>query len=318
MKKILLFLVSGLFLLSSIGISAPILDLCQILDKDNEFYKQFCTEKKAESGYYSSSSSSVISPIGRTSEMVMTQLVIPKEKSIAYKKLTNLKNNAGPILRYEDIEIDKKGPNEEADIYGTTLMWARDLENISVGLMVPYDYFDFDNSEIDNINQVGIIIFGQYKIPLASDTILLTLTGDVNYFYADIDRKHKKDDNLNSVGLGGGLSLKALKWEKFIPSIGVSYHYTDDDTKTSDHYLLKAGTNLAFLPTEKLALNLFAVWNNDPTDYYHGDNDDYWDLGIEINFLATQTWNLTIGYKKVVDLEDFDSDQFYVGAIWKF
>jgi len=288
---------------------------CKLADPDSFYYQKYCLMPQ---GYYTSSSSTTLAPTGKASDIVMQYLIIPTEKSAAYKKLSNLKNSVGPVFRYENVDFDQNNSNEGADIYGTTLMWAKDTDSWSYGIFVPYDYMIFNDSLIDDVNQIGAIGFGQYRIPFSEDKYLITLTANLNYFFANLDFKNNDSDDVNSVGTGIGVGLKMLAFGNFIPTIGLSYQYQNDDTDTEDHHLFRTGLNLAYLAGEKWAINGFAIWSADLTDYDTGDNDNYWDLGIEISFQATDTWNLNLGYKKVAGLEDFDSDQIYLGATWKF
>lgn len=313
--NILFFLLLNLFILNELSLASQSL-YCRLADKNSFFYQHYCTERVV---FTAPATATSIAPTGRASDTVMRQLVVPTERPKAYAKVLNVKRAAGPVIRYENIDLDKNHSDEGADIYGTTLVFAQDMDNLSFGIFVPYDYMLFNDSAVDDIQQIGSILFAQYRISLAEEKYMLTLTANIDYFFASVDLEDDKDDDdVNSVGGGIGASFKVLKWDSFIPTLGISYQYQNDDTEVNDHHLFRAGMNLAWLPTPKWAVNAFGIWDADLTDYDPGDNDEYWDIGMEVNFQATDTWSLNLGYKKVVGLEDFDSDQVYLGALWRF
>jgi len=47
-------------------------------------------------------------------------------------------------------------------------------------------------------------------------------------------------------------------------------------------------------------------------------DDQYWDLGIAASWSITKTWNLNGGYKRILGIKDFDSNQFFVGTLLRF
>lgn len=314
---VLLILFSAMSMITTMPIDIYAADslYCQLADPNSFFYKNYCARN---AGLTAPAASATIAPTGRASNTVMQELVLPTEKPSNYAKAFNLKKDIGPMLRYENIDLDKNNSDEGADVYGTSLIFAQDMDNLSVGVIIPYDYMLFNDSTVDDIKQIGTMLFAQYRVPIMDEQYMVALSTNVNYFFAKIDFEDKGDDDLNSVGAGLGATFKVLRWNTVVPTFGVSYQYQNDDTDVSDHHLFKTGLNLAWLPAPKWALNAFGIWNADLTDYDPGDNDEFWDLGIEVNFQATQTWNLSLGYKKVVALEDFDSDQIYIGAVWKF
>ncbi len=313
LMTVLLFIFS-VFILNGVSFASQSL-YCRMADQNSFLYQRYCSERLV---FTAPATATSIAPTGRASDTVMRQLVVPTERPKAYAKVLNVKRAAGPVLRYENIDLDKDHSDEGADIYGTTLVFAQDRDNASFGIFVPYDYMLFNDSAVDDIQQIGSILFAQYRIPVADEKYMFALTANLNYFFATIDFEDEGDDDVNSVGGGIGASFKVLKWDSFIPAVGISYQYQNDDTEVNDHHLFRAGANFAWLPATKWAINAFGIWNVDLTDYDPGDNDEYWDIGMEVNFQATDTWSLNLGYKKVLALEDFDSDQIYLGAVWRF
>jgi hypothetical protein len=47
-------------------------------------------------------------------------------------------------------------------------------------------------------------------------------------------------------------------------------------------------------------------------------DDQYWDLGRTASWSLTKTWNLNGGYKRILGLKDFESNQFFVGMLLRF
>lgn len=316
-RKIYLFSVFFL-LLSTMAFAADPSFFCKVADPGSFLYQK-CPHDNQASGYYSTSAAAQIGPIGRTSQTVMQQLVIPTEKpKAARSKVVGIPRNLGATLRYENVDFDAHGSDEGADIYGATLSFMNQTDDFSYGLLVPYDYMDFNDSNIDDVQQLGGILFGKYKKMLADNAYELAFVANVDYYFATVSFDHGHDDDINSVGGGVGMSFRVNKWDQFVPSFGVSYQYQNDDTDINDHHMVRTGTNLAFFPSENMVVNAYGVWVADLTDYDQGDNDNYWDLGLEVGYNLTDTWTVSLGYKKVVDLEDFDSDQVYLGTIWKF
>ncbi|MEA3466409.1 MAG: hypothetical protein U9R29_10460 [Thermodesulfobacteriota bacterium] len=261
------------------------------------------------------------SPAGVTSRLVMQNLVIPAAKTRAAKKkedaqkALNMPRTFGAALSWEDVDFDNSGEN--GDLYGATIGMAWDNENISYGFMLPYDYLDFDSFDA---HRIGLLGFGQYNLEL-SDSLSTSFTGHLNYTYTDLDLDNGGSDDVNM--FGGGLSAAiTLDKDLYILSTGVTYLYNTDDTDfdNDEQHLIKWGVNAGVRNGDNGVFNVFAVWNSDITDY---DNDpdvdeDYYEVGMEGSFTLSDTFGMTIGYKKVIELDDFDADQVYLGSTWKF
>jgi len=265
--------------------------------------------------------SAYTSPAGVTSRLVMQNLVIPTAKTRAEKKkedaqkALNMPRTFGAALSWEDVDFDNTGEN--GDLYGATIGMAWDNDNISYGFMLPYDYLDFDSFDA---NRIGLIGFGQYHMDV-SDELSASFTAHMNYAYTDIDFDNMGSEDINM--FGGGLSAAiTLDKDLFIVSSGVSYLYNVDDSglDNEEQHLVKWGVNAGVRNGDNGVFNVFAVWNTDITDY---DNDpdvdeDYYEVGMEGSFTLSDTFGMTLGYKKVIELQDFDADQVYIGSSWKF
>jgi len=265
--------------------------------------------------------SAYTSPAGVTSRLVMQNLVIPTAKTRADKKKEDtqkamgIARTFGAAASWEDVDFENSGEN--GDLYGANIGMVWDNDNISYGFMLPYDYLDFDSFDA---NRIGLIGFGQYHMDV-SDELSASFTGHLNYTYTDMDFDSMGSEDINM--FGGGLSAAiTLDKDLFIVSTGVSYLYNTDDTDVDndEQHLVKWGVNAGVRNGDNGVFNVFAVWNTDITDY---DNDpdvdeDYFEVGMEGSFTLSDTFGMTLGYKKVIELQDFDADQIYIGSNWKF
>ncbi len=263
--------------------------------------------------------SAYLSAAGKTSRLVFQQLVTPsvktrseKEKDTARADL-GLSRSIGSALRFERAAFDD---GDDGTLYGANIGMAWDQDNITYGFMLPYDYLDFDSFDA---NRLGLIGFGQYHMPL-SDTLEASFTGHLNYTYSNINFDDIDNEIVNM--FGGGLST-SLTYDLDMVEIstGVSYLYNKDDTNMNEdeQHLLKFGVNTGIRFGNESVLNLFGVWNADITNYDNDPQDDnYFELGAEGCYAFSDAWNLTLGAKKVVSLQDFDSYEVYIGSTWKF
>jgi hypothetical protein len=260
------------------------------------------------------------SAAGVTSRMVFQNLVLPTVKTRAEKKKEEVQKamktarTFGAALSWEDVDFDNSGEN--GDLYGANLGMAWDNDNISYGFMLPYDYLDFDSFDA---NRIGLIGFGQYHLNI-SDVLSASFTGHLNYTYTDLDFDNGGSEDVNMYG--GGLSA-SLTYDKdlFAVSAGASYLYNTDDTDMDEdeQHLVKFGVNAGVRNGDNGVFNVFAVYNLDITDYDNDPkDDDYYEVGMEGSFTLSETFGMTLGYKKVIELEDFDADQIYIGSTWKF
>ncbi|OHB26574.1 MAG: hypothetical protein A2X84_13155 [Desulfuromonadaceae bacterium GWC2_58_13] len=253
-----------------------------------------------------------------TSRLVFTELVVPTVQTATEQQRTEAQKAQGGVrtfggtLRTE--WVDKAGP-ENGRVSGFNLGLAYDVDNYTFGLILPYDYFDFDSF---TANRIGAIFFGQYHLGI-SEELEATFTGNLNYMFTDFSILGQ-DDDLNTYG--GGLSA-GLRYsqEAYELGCGISYQYNQDDVDLDDddQHLIKTGANIGFHLTPNQVVNLFGIWTYDATDYKYDYGDtDYFEIGTEYRANLSETWAMNIGYRKVVDLEDFDSDMVYLGTAWQF
>jgi len=253
-----------------------------------------------------------------TSRLVFTELVVPTVRTTTEKNRQAAQKAQGAVrtfggsLRTE--WVDKAG-DENGMVSGFNLGLAYDVENFTFGVMLPYDYFDFDSF---TSNRIGSILFGQYHLSLTEE-LEATFTANLNYMFTDF-RILGQDDDLNTYGAGLSAGLRYSQ-ELYELGCGVSYQYNQDDVDLEDDSqdLVKLGANVGYRVTPDQVVNLFSTWTYDATDYTYDYGDtDYFEIGTEYRANFSETWALNVGYRKVVDLEDYDSDMVYIGTTWQF
>ncbi len=222
----------------------------------------------------------------------------------------------GPVLRYEYVDFKNIG---DGDITGTNLGFNWTYNNISAGVMIPYDYmtYDFDMTG----NRIGTVLYGKYEYNL-TNRLIISGSANFNYMHTDLNTRVKMDDhNINLFGGGAGIAA-TLDLDAFVPSFAFAYQYSDDDTDyVNDHqHLVKMGMNLGFRLGQNGTMNMYGVLNYDITDYDVDVSDDntYFDIGFEGGYNFTDTWGVNAGFKSVQGIDDFTSYQVYLGSIFKF
>jgi hypothetical protein len=181
---------------------------------------------------------------------------------------------------------------------------------------MPYDFLDLDSLDA---HRIGAIAFGQYHWPLSTlATLHLTVNG--TYTHTAIDRGDL--DDLNTFGGGASVSL-TLDKGRFAGSGILSYQFSADDSGSADNqqHLLKVGATAGIRLGRNAVVTLFGAWTYDATNYseaLRGIDRDYVDLGLELTWNLSPRWGLTGGYKKVVGLENFDSNQVFLGTLFRF
>jgi hypothetical protein len=267
---------------------------------------------------------STISAAGLTSFTLIDQIALPRvetrteretEREELTQRLPRRPRTVGGTFRYEHVDFHNDGSALDGNILSTNFQLAWDFEPFSVGFLIPYDYLDLRRF---NAHQIGGIVYGQYTQPL-SERFAGTITLNGNYVYSAID---EGINDLNT--FGGGITL-SVAWdlERFLIGGVFSYQYNQDDSgrENNHQHLIKMGPNAGVRIGQNLALNLFLIWNYDITDYQqvaNGTDDNYFDLGLELNWSISRLWSLNGGYKKILGLRDFDSNQVFLGTLLRF
>ena len=220
-------------------------------------------------------------------------------------------------IGYERVELDMVSiPDIEGDIFSTQAHLLWDVQDYSLGVLMPFDIMDLDDLDVQRF---GLIGFGQYRFLLNRRT-LLTSTANANYSYAAIDAPNQSDLNI----FGGGLSVSvSVDQDQFVVGGAVSYqfHADDSDRENDTQHLLKIGAQAGLRVKEKAAITLSGTVNYDLTDYQDTvrDVDELtFDLRLELAWSLDARWTLTGGYAKGLGYDDFDSDRVFVGASWRF
>ena len=223
----------------------------------------------------------------------------------------------GGQIRYERVDLSNQtGRDLDGDIYSTNLKMLWEIEDFSFGFLIPYDFMDLDSL---NVHRIGTVAFGQYDLDLRDD-LTLGFTVNGNYLHTAIDTSDIDDVNT----FGGGVSASlTLDRDLFVFGGAVSYqfHADDSDRDNNKQHLLKIGTLAGLRLGDRAAVTLFSTLNYDATDYTNTlreVDDTYFDLGFEVAWSLSSTWHLTGGYKKVLGLEDFDSDMVFLGTLLRF
>lgn len=267
---------------------------------------------------------STISAAGVSSRTIFNQVVLPrvesrterqtKEEKLA-QRLPQRPRTFGGTFRYEQVDFDQEASGLDGDIYATNLYMAWDIENFSVGFLVPYEFLDLRRFDA---HMVGTILYGQYNLEL-NPVCTLGLTANGNYIYTAINNNI---NDVNTYGGGFGLSL-TIDHELYVVSGAFLYQYNQDDSDNeNDHqHLIKLGVNTGIRIGQNTVVSLFGTWNYDITDYKpvaNATDDNYFDLGLMASWSVTRTWNLNGGYKRILGLKGFESNQFFVGTLLRF
>lgn len=260
-----------------------------------------------------------IAPSTRTTETVFNTLVLPTPKTKKQKAQEEAKQalklpaSIGAALKYEEVRPDG---SDNGDIYGVTMGMAWDTDTVTYGVLLPYENFDFDGFDAD---QLGLVGYGQYTQDI-NDQTYMTYTANINYVFTDVDFDGGGNDDINTYGLGLSSSV-TFDLDDFVHTLGLSYQYNIDDSNTSDddQHLLRAGVNLGARIMDTMVASVFLTWTWDVTSYdVDLDDDDYFELGAEFQANLSDTWALNFGVKELIDLNNVDATEIYLGSIWKF
>jgi len=255
-----------------------------------------------------------------TSNLVFENLVVPTVAPKTEQKRTESQKATGKVRvfggRIAVDWVDNKDQDDDGNVYTFSAGFALDSDNVTVGVIIPYDRLDFDSF---HGNRIGAIPYAQYHLDV-TEALKATLGANLNYMYSDFELAGAGDAEIRTYGGGLSAGLRYVQ-ESYEAGCGVSWQYNEDDVDVDDDHqdLIKVGANVGMHVTQEQVVNLFGVWNKDVTDY-HADfgDDDYFDLGVEYRADFSNSWTVNVGYKKIVDLEDYDSDQIYIGSSWLF
>lgn len=257
------------------------------------------------------------SPSVATTNLLFSNLVVPVAKTAKEKsrniRQSNILRTFGASLSSEFVSRDN---DYNGQIYGMSLGLAYDFDNFTVGVMLPYQHFDYNILYGDRI---GTVFFGQYNIPVGKE-LNFSLTGNLNWLNNNVD--YKLGGNQNDNTLGGGISTGVqYALEKIELGAGFTYQFNQDDSRQTDNsqHLLKMGTSAGLRIGNDQVASINFAYTNDPTTYKVKPNDqDYYEVGGDYRNNLSDTWGLNIGYKKTIGLRNYKSDLVYFGSAVHF
>lgn len=188
-----------------------------------------------------------------------------------------------------------------------------DSGGLGFGLRVAYSRVSFDKN--DNQLQTGEAT-AFIKIPLG-DFVEIggNITGTVNRL-----KTASLDQNVNSLGYGPFLSLRAGFGAGHMLAGGVLYEIINPDEELDPSKenlrVLAYGAMGVLSVGEKLAFSAegFRMLNLE----IEGDDDSFTVLHPQIHFYLSDSFGLTLGYKTVLEIDDYDSTEFTLGSSVRF
>lgn len=229
-----------------------------------------------------------------------------KEAEKGGKRFTRL---IGGQLRYDWVST---GPDRDGEIPGITVGMAQDQDDFTYGFFIPYDHLNLWEYSAD---RVGAVLFGQYRVPTEIEGDL-ALTAHAHYL--------NMNPNVGSAinYYGGGLSASYTRdYDWIVPGAVFGYQYTKDDSDVEydSQHLFKLAGNVGFRVANNTVFNVFFGWTKDASgDLPAGTDTDYCDLGLEAGYSITEAFGLTLGWRKVLWLDDYESDMLYLGSSFLF
>ena len=272
--------------------------------------------------YLSATSMASTSSSARVTDTIYSRVINPvlqtrSQRQQSQQKATQFNAFLGDV-KYE--HGDFRRANDSGHVAGFTAGASYDFnDQYSIGVVIPYDHMAFSSFDA---NRTGVILYGKGKWNF-SNNFELDAAINGNYLYTDMQFKFGKDQ-LHTYG--GGLSTR-LTFDNggdFIPAVALSIQYNRDDKNFSidnQQILVKAGTTLGYRILDNALIQVSGAYNRGITvASVTGGNadDDFFDAGIEGSWLISDTWQLKGGFKKVLGLNYYDSDSFYLGSSIKF
>jgi hypothetical protein len=269
---------------------------------------------------------------GRGWQPSVTDAEVSKPSPTQDRKQTRV---LGAKIRYERINFDTRVSNLDGDVYSTSVHPLWNIKNFTLGLLGQYDFFDLERFDA---HRVSLVTYGQYhhrfylpgrfRLIGRDDRVLsfrpfLTLSVTANGNYTHTAITNDALDNVNTVGGGGSVAL-TLDRGTFVVGGAVVYQVHADDSKSPNdtRQLVKIGMRAGIrLLRQTLTLTFFGHWTYDITTYERiidTPDDTYIDVGGEVVWNVTRTVRMTGGYKKVLELNDFDSDMIFLGTLLRF
>ncbi len=289
--------------------------ICRYLDPSSALYRDYCAGGMSGLTRQSLPDSAT----QRSTNIIMGEVVMPRTlttfesdgRQISIEKPRLI----GGYLRYESARVENQ---EDADIYGGTIGMAWETEQVTLGIIFPYDYMDYS---VIKAHRFGAVGFGAYSFGLAQG-LDLRFGAHASYMRVNPFDEPEGMDSSDVNYFGGGLST-TLTYDTgvLVPALAVMYQYTKDDSDNEEDYshLLKVGGQLGVRMGERFVLSPFVIWNRDLSSYANSDDIyNFFDAGVEMGISVSETFTLNAGYKKVLGISDIDNDMGYLGFLYRF
>jgi len=273
--------------------------------------------------YLGSSRLSGTSASVRSSQLVFSRLVDPIMRTHIENEEENGDSKVKVFMtdvKYEHGKFNDDSDNSNGHIAGLTAGASIDIGRYTLGMMLPYDYMDFDSFKA---HRTGIILYGQSKWNF-TDNLSFGTTINGNYLYSAVSSKVFTANDLHTVGGGLSASLKYDNKGDFVPRFSISYQtnkdYTKSQTTNSLQHLIKAGSSLGYRIGKSAIIRVSAVYTRDVSSQYSSLNqdNDYVDVGVEGSWSISKDWQIKGGYNRMVALDTYVGDQVYLGSNYRF
>jgi hypothetical protein len=268
-----------------------------------------------------SSSMATTAASARVGDVIQNRVINPvmptrkqKEQKESAKQAGQNTNVFLADVKYERGEFRQSG--DKGNIAGFTAGGSIDFDgDISLGAIVPYDYFDFHNFEA---HRTGIILYGKKTWNLANNFELSTSL-HTNYLYTATEFT-ATDNQLSTFGGGFSTRLMHDNGGNFVPAASFSVQYNKDNKnyEGNGQYLVKMGPTLGYRVTDNAIIQANGLWTKDVTQRPSNIDTDFYDVGVEGTYIISDTWQLRGGYKRMLGYDYYESDTFYLGNSLKF
>ncbi len=253
-----------------------------------------------------------------TATTVFSDLILPRPITAAEaakaeeRKRTGMPRTVEAAVRYSYIDT----PADNGYLAGLNLGLAWDMDHITMGFIVPYDYTDIDN--LLSSQRLGLVLFGQYGTDI-SDGLSSRQTVYIDYSDTDIDYEAGGSNHLRTHGGGVGTSL-TLKAAGITSTIGASIQEHRDNSpgdRTFDTFKLGLSSALPIGRTQVVGIT--AVWTSDFSDYDAAYEDkNLYEAGITYRNDLSDTWSLSLGLNHKFDYNDVSATEVYLGSAMMF
>ncbi len=269
----------------------------------------------------SSTSMSSTSSSNKVNDIIYHSVISPSLVTRSQQKQEQARPLQRLIVSYADLKYERAeftDTNNKGNIGGFTASGSYDFsKSFSVGAVIPYDYLSFNTFDA---HRTGIILYGKHTLSLPGH-LQLSNAINGNYLYTATQLRRAGSDDLNTFGGGFSSRLQFDNNGDFIPSAAFSYQYNEDDLNIRDNHqhLIKIGPSFGYRVLDNATVQLSGAWNKDITPYTQTPDDtEFYDVGVESAWVIADTWQLRGGYRKMLGLNHFDSDSFYLGSSIKF